>query len=96
MQLAQLFLWMVSAALALFGGWIIIANYATVVLWYTRGKHGSLGPLLGGVSFALAMLICPLSGVRRHAWVPLVIDLGCGLSFLSFLYAVFVDKCFKK
>ena len=89
-------LWIVSGTLALLGSWIIIVNYACAIQWYVRRKHSSMIPLLGGVLFALAMLHCPMPGVRRLAWLPLIFDPGCLFTLLSFLYAVFVLKCFKK
>jgi len=89
-------LWIVSGTLALLGSWIIIVNYACAIQWYVRRKHSSMIPLLCGVLFALAMLHCPMPGVRRLAWLPLVFDLGCLFTLLNFLYAVFVLRCFKK
>ena len=39
-------------------------------------------PLVGGISGALAVLLCPLAGTNRWAWLPAVLDVGC-LPFLA-------------
>ena len=96
MQTSELLAWVASGIVALLGGWAILGNYATVIRWYVRRKHGSLVPLFGGLLFAAAMFISPLPGVRRWAWLPFVVDLGCSFSLPGFLYSVFVLKCFKK
>jgi hypothetical protein len=96
MNLRELIVWAAVAVLAFFGGWAIIANYAVVVLWYVKRKHGSMVPLFGGLLFAAAMFICPVPEVRRFFWIPFLIDLGCIYSLPGFLYSVFVLKCFKK
>jgi len=96
MQFLEILRWCVTGILALVGGWIIVANYAIVIRWYLSGRRGSIGPIAGGVLFAVAMLNCPLPSVMKWWWLPLVLDLGCFFSVLSFLYAVFVLKCLKK
>ncbi|MCJ7729954.1 MAG: hypothetical protein MUO27_08780 [Sedimentisphaerales bacterium] len=96
MQLLEILRWIVTGVFALIGGWIIAANYAVAILWFLRRKRGSLLPIVGGVLFALAMFRFPLLGVRKWAWLPLVLDLGCLFSVLCFLYSVFVLKCLKK
>ena len=88
--------WVLPGLLGLIGCWIIILNFSVVFLWYVRHQHHSFIPLLGGCLTGLAMLACPLPGVVRFAWIPLVLDLGCLYSLLGFIYAVVVLKCFKK
>src|SRR5437867_12735756 len=86
MQTSELLAWIVSGVLAFFGGWAILGNYSVVVLWYLRRKRGSLAPLFGGVAFGLAMVLCPLPGIRLWAWIPLLLDLGCVYLFGGWLY----------
>src|SRR5262245_12285583 len=86
MQTSEVLAWIVSGFLALIGAWAIFGNYSVVILWYVRRKHGSLAPLMGGVFFGIAMLLCPLPGLRRWAWIPLVVDLGCLYLFGGWLY----------
>ena len=86
METSHTMAWIGSAVLATYGGGCIAANYATVILWYARRKRGSLLPLMGGLAFPLAMLFCPLPGVRLWAWIPLVADLGCVFLFGGYLY----------
>lgn len=88
--------WIGSCALALLGSWIIILNYSAVVSYYRHGRHHSLIPLLGGVGLAAAILLVPLPRVAWFAWVPLVIDLGSLYTVVGFLYAVVVQRSFRK
>ena len=86
-----------SAILGLLGGWAIVGNWWIVIRWYVFRKKGeSLVPIFGGVLFTLAMITYPEPRVRHLAWIPLIVDLGCSLMIPGFLYAVFVDKVFKK
>ena len=96
MQISEPLRWVFSGALGLVGCWVIILNFSVVFLWYARRQHHSFIPLLGGCVAAVAMLVCPLPAVARLAWIPLIIDLGCLYSFLGFIYAVLVLRCFKK
>ena len=75
-----------TALLAVYGAGFIVTNYATVIVWYARRKHGSLVPLMGGLAVGLSMILCPVSGVRPWAWTPLVVDLGCVYLFGGWLY----------
>jgi hypothetical protein len=88
--------WVLTGLLGLISLWCTGLNYSCVYLWLARREHHSLGPLVGGVAGMLAMLVCPISAVHRWAWLPLVLDLGCGLLFLNLLYAIFVLKAFSK
>ena len=51
-----------SAILALIGGWAIVGNWWIVIRWYVWRKKGeSLVPFMGGVIFALAMIETPFN-----------------------------------
>lgn len=88
--------WSLVCLFALIGLWITGVNYGCVYLWIVHRKHGSLTPLIGGVSGALALLLCPIPAVQRWAWLPLVLDLGCVYTLASFLYVVFILKGFRR
>ena len=60
-----------SILLALLSFFTIAGNYAIAL-----SRKGSLVPLVGGVSGALAILLWPAPVVHVWFWVPLVIDLG--------------------
>ena len=89
-------MWILPSLLGVVGCWIIVLNFSVVFLWYVRREHHSFIPLLGGCLAGLAMLACPLPGVVKLAWIPLIVDFGCLYSVLSFIYAVVVLKCFSK
>jgi hypothetical protein len=38
------------------------------------GGYSFAPPFLGGVLGCIGCLVCPIEGVRRFAWVPLVLD----------------------
>jgi hypothetical protein len=92
MQVSDSFLRVASGVLCFIGGLAIVGNLSIAVRWYLFRKRASMIPLIGGVLLAVGLLICPVPGVRRWCWIPLILD----LSVPSFLYAVFVDRCFKK
>lgn len=95
MHVSELLRWILAGLLGLVGCWLIVLNFSVVYLWYVRREHHSFIPLLGGCLAALAMLACPLPGVVRFAWIPLIVDLGCLFSVLGFVYAV-VRGCFSR
>ena len=88
--------WLVSGVLALFGGWIVITNYWITIRWYRHRRTASHTPLLGGLCLMAAMLASPIPRVARYAWVPLVIDLGCLVMVVGFLYVVVWKRILKK
>ncbi|MDB6124095.1 MAG: hypothetical protein JWQ71_3088 [Pedosphaera sp.] len=87
--------WSVTVILTILGLWIIVLNYLMIITSCVHRRHHSLLPLLGGVLASVAMWVCPLK-ISVFAWMPLVVDPGCLLSLIGFLYAIFVNKAFKK
>lgn len=87
--------WVIAALLAFMGGWVIVMNYACVVVWLARRKHSSTVPLFGGLFFAGAMLLCPLPGVRTFAWLPLVVDIGCLPLLAQCMYSFGIQRKHK-
>jgi len=84
--------WIPVALLGSFSTYVISMNVAAVYLGLFRREHHSLGPLLGGGAGAIAMLLCPLPGVRSWAWVPLVVDPGCLYASLAFAYSLLTES----
>jgi hypothetical protein len=76
MPVSQIIRWIIAVPLGLFGWWVIGLNFALVYRWFTRGKHSSMAPFIGGIAGLFGMMICPLPTVQKWAWVPLVVDLG--------------------
>ena len=93
---SEILKWIAPAGLAVIGVWIVIINYSVALSYYLRGERQSLVPLLGGVFLSVAVLACPIRAVAAYAWVPLVIDLGCGYLLLSLLYSIIRAKFVKK
>jgi hypothetical protein len=60
-----------SILLGLLSIFTIVGNYAIALT-----RRGSLLPLVGGISGALAILLWPAPGARMWFWVPLLVDLG--------------------
>ncbi|HJY30413.1 MAG TPA: hypothetical protein VJ306_20440 [Pyrinomonadaceae bacterium] len=56
-----------------------IGSLNTVIFWkgvILRQKTPSAMPLLAGFCGTVALLIVPLTGVRRWWWIPLLLDWG--------------------
>ena len=83
MHLYDLFRWVLAGLFTLLGGWIIVANYAGVIVWYLRGENHSMTPLIGGFLACFGMLACPMPAVEKVAWVPFIVDLGCVFLLVS-------------
>lgn len=57
--------------------------------------HVSPAPLVGGVLGFFAVLIAPVGGFFQRllfAGLPLLLDLGCGLYFISYVFCVIKEK----
>lgn len=79
----EIVLWVASIAMAALGIFVTAANYHAVIS-DLRGHPNppSWIPLIGGCMLAVAMLIVPINGVRRYAWIPLIVDWGCAPGML--------------
>jgi len=91
-ELPSLLTWILVAFLSSFSIYIISMNFTCVFLSLSRGKHHSIGPLLGGGAGSLATLLCPLPEFHSWAWVPLVVDPGCLFMALALAYSVFAER----
>ncbi len=75
-------LWSVAILLGLF--WLYVATFNLLTTFAIR--RGSIAPLIGGIAGGIACLVCPMPGVARWAWLPLLLDLGCVPFLLLFGY----------
>jgi hypothetical protein len=88
MQSDTIIRWLTSLTLGVLGAWVTALNYSCIVLWYARRQHHSFIPMMGGLSLAIALLACPMTGTTRLAWLPLAADPGCLLGTLLLGYVV--------
>ena len=95
MHLPELIRWGLAIPLAILGVGTIYGNYAIMYAGIKHGKSGSLVALLGAVFLAGAMLLCPVRGVRKFAWVPFVVDVGSLLLLLNCIYFFGIKKGHK-
>lgn len=65
-----LFLWA-----ALFNLWVVVLICRNAVTGGRR-RVPSFGPLIGGLAGVAGLLLCPVEGISRYAWLALVIDAG--------------------
>ena len=83
--------WAVAAPLFVLFLWAAAFNllvYATAAIrpWRKSGRRlPSVVPLVGGLSGAVALVLCPVRSVPRYAWLPLVLDVGCLPSLILFV-----------
>jgi hypothetical protein len=78
-----------SFTLLAVGGTVIAYN--AMIFWFTvvhRNHAPSVAPIVGGIIAAAGVVLLPLSGGWKWAWVPLIIDWG-GLP--TFLVALFKE-----
>ena len=68
-----------------FAGLFLVAtafNYTVLFNGFAgREFSPSMGPLIGGLSGAVALIVCPIDGATDWWWVPLVVDPGSALYF---------------
>jgi len=92
MVIAEAAAWAVGGLLAALSLYFVSLNLACVYRGLAKGEHHSLGPLVGGASGSLAMLLLPIPGLRVWAWVPLVIDPGCLYTVVAFAYVLVRER----
>ena len=73
---------------------VALGNLGIALRWCTRGKSGSLVPLVGGLSGIGACVTLPFQNLRHWWWIPLIVDLGS--AYLVSATAVFLlRRAFK-
>jgi uncharacterized membrane protein YhaH (DUF805 family) len=80
--------WTISCLLILFSALVIVANIQIVLRgWRDKKSSGSLVMIVGGLLGAIGLSAVPVHGLHRWWWVPLVLDLGCGVGLLGMAWA---------
>lgn len=77
--------YVIAAVVALLGLSCIVVNFVIIFRYLRHQKTSSLVPLVGGVLFAVGMVMTLQRDVCRWAWVPLAIDPGGVWLFGTFL-----------
>jgi hypothetical protein len=67
------------------------ANMVYTILWALKRKRNSFVPVIGGLAGLIAMLIVPIEGARKLAWIPLFVDVGC----LPLVIAAIADRSIR-
>lgn len=63
------------------------ANWQTIFSGpSSAGTTPSITPFVGGVSGAVGVILLPVAGSWKYAWIPLLCDYGCFLYTALFLY----------
>ncbi len=88
--------WIIMLPVFLLGALLISMNYYLwLYLGYVRRGHHSPVPFLGGAICSSALLFSPVAEIRTWAWLPLLLDPGCGYLIGLFIYSAVVTKGFK-
>lgn len=69
--------WTFGIGLLLIGSLLTFANYVILYVQLFRKRTSSFAPLLGGLFICGGMLLLPIAGLWRFAWIGLLIDFGC-------------------
>lgn len=76
--------WIISCLLLLLSAIVIIANIQTILRgWHDKKSSGSLVVIVGGVLGAIGLFTIPVHGLHGWWWVPMVLDIGCGVSLIG-------------
>ncbi|MBC2592657.1 hypothetical protein H5P28_00125 [Ruficoccus amylovorans] len=69
--------WIASAVLLLFGGYIAVMNWAVFVNNHVLKKQwASAIPFIGGFVLTMGIVLLPITGSWKYAWIPLLLDWG--------------------
>lgn len=81
MWLVEVVRWTIAGLLGGLSAYVASCN--AIILWLQhrrRGRAPSVGPLVGGLSGVLAVLVMPVGALGErapYAVIPLVLDAGC-------------------
>lgn len=73
--------WLVSGLLVVIFALCTVANAHLLVRSLRAGpdeRVPSLVPLVGGMAGAIGLTIAPMDELHAYAWLPLLLDIGCG------------------
>lgn len=74
--------WILAAPLLFLLLWGVAFNLWVVLLlcWNAatgeRKRVPSFAPLIGGLAGAAGLLLCPVKGISKYAWLALIVDVG--------------------
>jgi hypothetical protein len=78
-------LWIIS--IVLLAVWFVVtcSNLWIAVggLFKKREKFVSFIPFVGGILGMIGVLLLPVTGARPFWWIPILLDLGCGLMLVG-------------
>ncbi|MDA7521686.1 hypothetical protein N8606_01760 [Akkermansiaceae bacterium] len=75
-EIIEIIRWILGGAAVVFGAFVSVGNWITLIgVLVTKGSS-SFVPLVGGVLAAIGLLILPIDCIWKWAWVPLVTDFG--------------------
>jgi len=83
--------YIISVGLGLLGLYIIIMNWAILVVWLLHKKSSSTIPFFGGIFLFVAFIIIPNNSYIWLCWVAFFIDRGCIPIFIEGLI-IFIQK----
>ncbi|MBI4637147.1 MAG: hypothetical protein HY727_12425 [Candidatus Rokubacteria bacterium] len=79
MQVTTIAAWSIFVLLG--GSFILVATNNAVVCWrefVLKQESPSVVPLIGGILGYVGLSASPLEVISDHAWLALVLDVGCG------------------
>jgi hypothetical protein len=92
--------WILATPLLLLFLWAAVFNLRVVALICRNAVTGerrrvpSFGPLIGGLAGVAGLLLCPVEGVSRYAWLALVVDVG-SLPYFVLMLPLLLGLWFK-
>ena len=90
--------WLQPVFVALLGAIAIVVtaiNWWILWLGYRRGEHHSSAGFIGGICGAVAVGLSPWKELHPWAWVPLVLDPGCGWLAIELIWTAIRTRGFR-
>lgn len=98
MHLSDILRWLLAVVIGMFGWVMVSVNIRILFAWFVRKERGSMIFPVGGFFALLGMALCPLTQIRRFAWIPVAVDMGVFYSamVIGLLMHLFVRRATKK
>jgi len=92
MPMLDIIRWVFAGILA--AVWLLFAagNASSLIAAALRRGSTSLVLFAGGIAGALSLLISPLPGTARWAWVPAILDMGCIPAVFAICYGLITQR----
>jgi hypothetical protein len=78
--------WCIAIPFGLLWVLCMLGHIVSMIRIARRGESTSPIPLIGGISGALAVLICPIAGIWIWFWLPPLLDVGALAVIVGMLY----------